>query len=70
MKGREIYPIAQQDFKTLRESGAPYVDKTHFIDKIQESGNQYFFLSRPRRFGKSFFLSTLKYFFEGERTLF
>lgn len=70
MKGREIYPIGQQDFKTLRESGALYVDKTQFIDKILESGNQYFFLARPRRFGKSLFLSTLKYFFEGERSLF
>ena len=70
MKGREIYPIGQQDFKTLRESGALYVDKTQFIDKILESGNQYFFLARPRRFGKSLFLSTLRYFFEGERNLF
>lgn len=70
MEVSEIYPIGQQDFKTLRESGALYVDKTPFIDKIVESGNQYFFLARPRRFGKSLFLSTLKYFFEGQRDLF
>ncbi|MDE5808306.1 MAG: AAA family ATPase [Muribaculaceae bacterium] len=64
------YPIGQQDFKTLRERGAIYVDKTEFIHKIVESGSQYYFLARPRRFGKSLFLSTLKYFFEGRRELF
>lgn len=64
------YPIGNQDFKSLRESGSIYVDKTAFIRKIAESGGQYYFLARPRRFGKSLFLSTLRYFFEGERHLF
>lgn len=64
------YPIGQQDFKTLRNNGSVYIDKTHFIEKILGSGSQYFFLARPRRFGKSLFLSTLRYFFEGERELF
>ncbi|MBD5328914.1 MAG: AAA family ATPase, partial [Bacteroides sp.] len=64
------YPIGQQDFKTLRERGAIYVDKTEFVDKIIKSSSQYYFLARPRRFGKSLFLSTLKYFFQGERELF
>lgn len=65
-----IYPIGQQDFRILREDGALYVDKTAYIEKILKSKNSYFFLARPRRFGKSLFLSTLRYFFEGQRELF
>ncbi len=65
----EKYPIGQQDFKTLRELGFMYIDKTAFIEKIVK-GSNYYFLARPRRFGKSLFLSTLRYFFEGERKLF
>lgn len=49
---------------------ALYIDKTLFVDKIVKSKSQYYFLTRPRRFGKSLFLSTLRYFFEGERELF
>lgn len=64
------YAIGQQDFKILRERGAIYVDKTMFVRKIVEDGSQYFFLARPRRFGKSLFLSTLRYFYEGNRDLF
>ena len=64
------YPIGQQDFKTLRERGLIYIDKTRFVRKIADDGSQYFFLARPRRFGKSLFLSTLQYFFEGRRDLF
>ena len=64
------YAIGQQDFKTLREDDALYIDKTAFVDKIAKSKGKYFFLARPRRFGKSLFLSTLRYFFEGRRELF
>ncbi|MDE5795058.1 MAG: AAA family ATPase, partial [Muribaculaceae bacterium] len=64
------YPIGQQDFKILRERGLLYIDKTEYIRKIVDDGGQYFFLARPRRFGKSLFLSTLRYFFEGKRDLF
>lgn len=64
------YPIGQQDFKTLRRRECVYIDKTAFIKKLVEEGSQYYFLARPRRFGKSLFLSTLQYFFEGERELF
>ena len=46
------------------------MDKTRFIEKIVESGGLYYFLGRPRRFGKSLFLSTLKCFFQGKRELF
>lgn len=71
MEGTKIkYPIGQQDFKTLRERGCVYIDKTSFIKKINDEGGQYFFLARPRRFGKSLFLSALQYFYEGERELF
>lgn len=70
MDDKERYPIGQQDFKTLRERGALYVDKTGFVDRIVRSNTQYYFLARPRRFGKSLFLSTLRYFFEGRRELF
>ena len=63
------YPIGQQDFKVLRQQGRLYVDKKRYIEQLVEE-DQYYFLARPRRFGKSLFLSTMKYFFEGERELF
>lgn len=64
------YPIGQQNFRELRERDAFYIDKTSFVEKIVQNGTQYWFLARPRRFGKSLFLSTLHYFFEGRRELF
>lgn len=64
------YPIGQQNFRELRADRSVYVDKTEFITKILESKHRYWFLARPRRFGKSLFLSTLEYFFKGERELF
>lgn len=63
------YPIGQQSFEVLRRNNYLYVDKTHYIEKII-NGGQYYFLGRPRRFGKSLFLSTLKSFYEGKRELF
>lgn len=70
MDATQIYAIGQQDFKTLRKNGALYIDKTAFVEKIARSQTHYYFLARPRRFGKSLFLSTLRYFFEGQRDLF
>lgn len=64
------YPIGQQDFKILRSGHSIYVDKTMYIEKLLRQESRYYFLARPRRFGKSLFLSTLRYFFEGERDLF
>ncbi|MDE7412567.1 MAG: ATP-binding protein [Muribaculaceae bacterium] len=64
------YAIGQQDFSVLREGSAIYVDKTEYVYKIVNSDSKYYFLARPRRFGKSLFLSTLRYFFEGRRELF
>lgn len=63
------YPVGEQSFQRLREEGFLYVDKTRYIDLIV-NGSKYYFLGRPRRFGKSLFLSTLKCFFEGRRELF
>ena len=63
------YPIGEQSFENLREGGFIYIDKTRYIHKILD-GSQYYFLGRPRRFGKSLFLSTMKCFFEGKRHLF
>ncbi|MDE7345156.1 MAG: ATP-binding protein [Muribaculaceae bacterium] len=63
------YPIGEQDFKMLRDGGFSYIDKTRYIEKITND-SKYIFLARPRRFGKSLFLSTLQYFFEGRRDLF
>lgn len=64
------YPIGEQDFKNVRDGGFVYIDKTSFIETIIKEGGKYYFLARPRRFGKSLFLSTLRYFFEGKRELF
>ena len=63
------YPIGTQDFRTLREDGAVYVDKTEHICRVCNAG-RYFFLSRPRRFGKSLTVSTLKELYSGDRELF
>lgn len=63
------YPIGQQSFVRLRTENFIYVDKTCYIEKLL-TGSKYYFLGRPRRFGKSLFLSTLKCFFEGKRELF
>ena len=64
------YPIGIQDFKTIREENYVYIDKTRYIAELIRSKSRYCFLARPRRFGKSLFLSTLEYFFEGRRDLF
>ena len=63
------YPIGIQDFEKLRKGSYIYVDKTDFLEKLLYGGTNYF-LSRPRRFGKSLFINTLKYFFLGRKDLF
>lgn len=63
------YPIGIQAFSKIIEEGFVYVDKTAFIKSLLAQGG-YFFLSRPRRFGKSLLLSTLHAFFEGRKDLF
>ena len=62
-------PIGVQSFKDLREKGFLYVDKTEYLFQLINSSKVYF-LSRPRRFGKSLFLSTLAAYFRGQKELF
>ena len=64
-----IYPIGIQDFESLRNDGYVYVDKTALIYKLATTG-RYYFLSRPRRFGKSLLISTMEAYFRGKRELF
>ena len=66
---RRRLPIGIQTFRELRERDCYYVDKTAYIVRLADEGKHYF-LSRPRRFGKSLFLDTLKEAFEGNEPLF
>lgn len=63
------YPTGIQSFEVIREGNKVYVDKTALLYRLAATGS-YYFLSRPRRFGKSLMLSTLKAYFEGRRELF
>ncbi|MBQ6753980.1 MAG: ATP-binding protein [Bacteroidales bacterium] len=62
-------PIGMQSFESIRQNNFLYVDKTKHIYNLANS-NRYYFLSRPRRFGKSLFLSTLEAYFLGKKELF
>ena len=64
-----LYPIGIQSFEKIRQGGYVYVDKTDLIYKIAKTG-QYYFLSRPRRFGKSLLVSTMEAYFQGKKELF
>lgn len=64
-----IYPIGIQDFEKLRNSGYVYVDKTALIHRMVTTGS-YYFLSRPRRFGKSLLVSTIEAYLSGKKALF
>ena len=63
------YPIGIQSFNRIIEDGFVYVDKTDLIYKLVKD-NSIYFLSRPRRFGKSLLVSTLKCYFQGRKELF
>ena len=65
----KIYPVGIQSFEKIREGGYCYIDKTSLIYNLVKSG-QYYFLSRPRRFGKSLLISTLEAYFLGKKELF
>lgn len=67
--GRIKYPIGIQSFSEIRNGEYIYVDKTELIHKLASEG-KYYFLSRPRRFGKSLMISTLEALFKGKRHLF
>ena len=64
-----IYPIGIQNFEKIRKDGYLYIDKTALVYQLVTTG-QYYFLSRPRRFGKSLLLSTLEAYFQGKKELF
>ena len=64
-----LYPIGIQSFETIRNGGYVYVDKTEHIWRLATTG-QCYFLSRPRRFGKSLLVSTLEAYFSGKKELF
>ncbi|MGD9202381.1 MAG: ATP-binding protein [Chitinispirillia bacterium] len=63
-------PVGIQDFETIRTGNYIYVDKTQFIYEMVNTSQAFYFLSRPRRFGKSLLISTLKCLFEGRHELF
>ena len=65
----KLYPIGIQNFESLRNDGFFYVDKTALMYRLVSTG-RYYFLSRPRRFGKSLLISTLEAYFQGKRELF
>ena len=65
----KLYPVGIQNFESLRRDGYFYVDKTAKIYELAKTG-RYYFLSRPRRFGKSLLISTLEAYFQGKRELF
>ena len=69
MQARRKLPIGIQTFREIREDNCYYVDKTAFIRRLVDEGKHYF-LSRPRRFGKSLLINTLKELFEGNEPLF
>ena len=64
------YPIGIQDFEYIRRDDYVYVDKTDIIYKLAHGSGKYFFLSRPRRFGKSLLVSTMEAYFSGKKELF
>ena len=64
------YPIGLQDFESIRKDAYVYVDKTDLVYKMTRGSGKYIFLSRPRRFGKSLFVSTLEAYFSGKKELF
>ena len=65
----KIYPIGIQNFESLRQDGYFYIDKTALMYQMVKTGS-YYFLSRPRRFGKSLLISTLEAYFQGKKELF
>ena len=69
LKGNKTYPIGIQTFENIVLENCYYVDKTRLVYNLANSG-KFFFLSRPRRFGKSLLLSTLEAYFKGRRDLF
>ena len=66
----KLYPIGMQTFSEIREENFLYIDKTEYIYRMTHTSGKYFFLARPRRFGKSLLVSTMQSYFEGKKELF
>lgn len=66
----KLYPLGIQTFSEIRNRNMLYVDKTAYVYSLAHTNGKFFFLSRPRRFGKSLLVSTLKSYFEADRELF
>ena len=66
----KLYPIGIQTFERIRKEDKLYIDKTEYIYRMSHTSGKYFFLGRPRRFGKSLLVSTMQSYFEGNRELF
>ena len=67
---RKLYPIGIQTFERVRKEDNLYIDKTEYVYRMTHTDGKYFFLSRPRRFGKSLLVSTFQSYFEGKKELF
>ena len=67
---RKLYPIGIQTFERICEEDKFYIDKTEYVYRMSHTDGTYFFLSRPRRFGKSLLVSTFQSYFEGRKDLF
>ena len=70
MAALKLYPVGIQTFERIRKEDKLYVDKTEYIYRMTHSGGCYFFLNRPRRFGKSLLTSTFQSYFGGKKDLF
>ena len=66
----KLYPVGIQTFGEIRRRNLLYIDKTEYVYRMTHSGGKYFFLGRPRRFGKSLLVSTLDCYFLGKKELF
>ena len=66
----KLYPIGIQTFEEIINKDLLYIDKTEYIYRMAHSGGKHFFLSRPRRFGKSLLVTTMQSYFEGKKELF
>lgn len=66
----KLYPVGLQTFERIRKENKLYIDKTEYVYRMTHSGGCYFFLSRPRRFGKSLLVSTFESYFSGKKELF
>ena len=70
MAALKLYPVGVQTFEEIINRDLLYVDKTEYVYRMTHGGGKYFFLSRPRRFGKSLLASTFQSYFEGKKELF